>query len=88
MSVGISSGAIAAVAGFGIGSLLTPILSQQIGTKLAVAAVAIPHLLGTALRSWLLREPVDRHKRIPENLFYRIVEAIVMMLGIWMFLMH
>ena len=58
--VGIIAGAIAAVAGFGIGSLLTPLLALQIGTKVAVAAVAIPHLLGTALRFWLLREHIDR----------------------------
>ena len=30
------------------------------GTKLAVAAVAIPHAAGTALRFWLLRKAIDR----------------------------
>src|SRR5262245_41588018 len=34
---------IAAVVGFGIGSILTPVLALAVGTKLAVAAVAIPH---------------------------------------------
>lgn len=58
--VGVVAGAIAAVAGFGIGSLLTPLLALQVGTKVAVAAVSIPHLLGTALRFWLLREHIDR----------------------------
>jgi uncharacterized membrane protein YfcA len=48
------------VAGFGIGSLLTPLLATQIPLKLAVAAVSIPHLLATALRFWLLRTHVDR----------------------------
>lgn len=51
---------IAAVAGFGIGSLLTPVLALQVGAKLAVAAVAIPHLAGTAFRFWVLRRHVDR----------------------------
>jgi uncharacterized membrane protein YfcA len=54
------AGAIAAVAGFGIGSLLTPVLALETGTKLAVAAVAIPHLVGTLQRFWLLRRHVDR----------------------------
>ena len=37
-AAGIVAGAIAAVSGFGIGSLLTPVLALQVGTKLAVAA--------------------------------------------------
>ena len=54
------AGAIAAVAGFGIGSVLTPVLALQTGTKLAVAAIAIPHAIGTAQRYWLLRRHVER----------------------------
>jgi hypothetical protein len=54
------AGAIASVAGFGIGSVLTPLLAARIGTKLAVAAVSIPHVVGTAVRFWLLRGHVDR----------------------------
>jgi uncharacterized membrane protein YfcA len=51
------AGAVAAVAGFGIGSLLTPTLALATGTgtKLAVAAISIPHLVGTAQRFWILR---------------------------------
>jgi uncharacterized protein len=56
----VVAGAIAAVAGFGIGSLLTPVLAVETGTKLAVAAIAIPHFVGTAQRFWLLRRHVDR----------------------------
>ena len=58
--VAVAAGALAAVAGFGIGSLLTPVLALQTGTKLAVAAVAIPHLVGTLQRFWILRGHVDR----------------------------
>ena len=58
--VAVIAGAIAAVTGFGIGSLLTPILSLQVEMRLAVAAVSIPHVIGTALRLWLLRGVVDR----------------------------
>lgn len=58
--VGLAAGAVAAVAGFGIGSLLTPVLALETGTRLAVAAVAIPHVVGTAQRLWLLRAHVDR----------------------------
>jgi uncharacterized membrane protein YfcA len=56
---GILAGTVAAVAGFGIGSLLTPVLALQVATKLAVAAVAIPHAIGTAQRFLLLRKYVD-----------------------------
>lgn len=59
-AVGMVAGAIAAVAGFGIGSLLTPTLALATGTKLAVAAVAIPHFVGTLQRFWILRRHVDR----------------------------
>ena len=51
---------IAAVSGFGIGSVLTPVLALRLGTKLAVAAVAIPHFVGTIQRYWNLRRFVDR----------------------------
>jgi uncharacterized protein len=57
--VGILAGGLASVSGFGIGSLLTPVLAVQVGTKLAVAAVAVPHAVGTAQRFWLLRRHVD-----------------------------
>ncbi len=59
-AAGIVAGAIAAVTGFGIGSLMTPVLGIATGTKLAVAAVAIPHAVGTAQRFWILRRHVDR----------------------------
>jgi len=58
---GIVAGAIAAISGFGIGSILTPLLAASIGTKLAVAVVSIPHFIGTALRFAVIREHVDRH---------------------------
>jgi uncharacterized membrane protein YfcA len=60
LMVAVIAGAIAAVTGFGIGSLLTPMLAVQIDTRLAVAAVSIPHAIGTAIRFWLLRRGVDR----------------------------
>jgi uncharacterized protein len=56
---GTLAGAVAAVSGFGIGSLLTPVLATHHGTKLAVAAVSIPHVVGTAVRFFKLREHVD-----------------------------
>jgi uncharacterized membrane protein YfcA len=56
----IAAGAVASVSGFGIGSLLTPLLALHAGTKTAVAAVSIPHLIGTGLRFWYLRGSVDR----------------------------
>jgi uncharacterized membrane protein YfcA len=59
-AVAVLAGAVASLSGFGIGSLLTPVLAAQVGTKLAVAAVSVPHLAATALRLWLLRAHVDR----------------------------
>jgi uncharacterized membrane protein YfcA len=53
------AGAVAAVSGFGIGSLLTPLLAAHFGTKAAVAAVSIPHVVGTAVRLVKLRAHVD-----------------------------
>ena|SRR5579862_2055716 len=58
--VALFAGAVAAVVGFGIGSLLTPLLAVRVGTQLAVAVVSIPHLCATALRFWRLRAHVDR----------------------------
>jgi hypothetical protein len=55
-----SGGVVASLAGFGIGSLITPLLAARYGMKLAVAMVAIPHVAGTALRFWFLRKSLDR----------------------------
>ncbi|MGA2905633.1 MAG: sulfite exporter TauE/SafE family protein [Candidatus Korobacteraceae bacterium] len=57
---GIVAGAIAAISGFGIGSILTPLLAAWIGTKLAVAVVSVPHFIGTGLRFLVIRQHVDR----------------------------
>jgi uncharacterized membrane protein YfcA len=40
--------------------VLTPILAISTGTRLAVAAVAIPHFIGTLQRFWILRGHVER----------------------------
>ncbi|MFN3326855.1 MAG: TSUP family transporter [Bryobacteraceae bacterium] len=53
------AGGVAAIAGFGIGSILTPLLGLQIGVKLAVAAVSLPHLAGTAVRFVRMRKWLD-----------------------------
>lgn len=55
--LGLLAGAIASVSGFGIGSLLTPLLAARHGAKVAVAAVSIPHLTATALRLWIMQKP-------------------------------
>lgn len=60
LAAAVLAGSIASVAGFGIGSILTPVLSLHVGMRLAVAAVSIPHVVGTALRFWMLRGRVDR----------------------------
>ena len=56
----VAGGVVASVTGFGIGSLLTPAPAWQMDTRIAVAAVSIPHFIGTAFRFWLLGGGVDR----------------------------
>jgi len=56
---GVVSGVTAAIAGFGIGSLMTPLLAAQLGVSLAVAAVSIPHAIATAVRCWRLRRAIS-----------------------------
>lgn len=75
--VSAAAGAIAAVSGFGIGSVLTPLLAARYGTKLAVALVSIPHLIGTAARFIRLREHVDRRVLIG----FGVLSAIGGLLG-------
>lgn len=53
------AGAVAAISGFGVGSLLTPLLSLRYGAKLAVAIVSVPHLIATAARFLGLRRHLD-----------------------------
>jgi uncharacterized protein len=56
----VLSGATASVVGFGIGSLLTPLMAIEVGTALAVSLVTLPHALATSVRCWRLREHIDR----------------------------
>ena len=59
LALAVVAGAVAALAGFGIGSLMTPALGASIGIRAAVAVVALPHALATATRLWALRDDVD-----------------------------
>lgn len=61
IAVALLAGAVASIVGFGIGSLLTPALALETGIKLAVAAISVPHVAGTAVRFCTLRRHVDRH---------------------------
>src|SRR5206468_3345275 len=56
----VIAGAIAAISGFGIGSVLTPVLATQLDVRLAIALVSLPHLAGTFLRFLLVRSHIDR----------------------------
>lgn len=55
----VIAGAIAAVSGFGIGSILTPLLQRNYDMPLAVAAVSVPHVIATAVRLLRLRRDID-----------------------------
>ena len=56
--VAVAAGATAAVSGFGIGSLLTPLLMLSMPTAHAVAVLAIPHAVATTIRWLRLRKDV------------------------------
>jgi uncharacterized protein len=58
--IAVLAGAIAAVSGFGIGSLLTPLFALHMDTKLAVAVVSLPHLVATAARFFSLKGHVNK----------------------------
>jgi uncharacterized membrane protein YfcA len=56
----VIAGAIASISGFGIGSVLTPVLASQFDVRLAIALVSLPHLAGTFVRFLLVRTHIDR----------------------------
>lgn len=78
--IALLAGAIASTAGFGIGSILTPWLATAVPIRLAIAAVSIPHFLGTAMRLWLLRGSVDRRV----FLTFGIMSAAGGLAGAWL----
>ena len=55
----IVAGAITALSGFGLGSILTPLFMVSFPAPLAVAMAAIPHAVANAVRGWHLRRQVD-----------------------------
>ena len=60
VAASLVAGAVASVTGFGIGSILTPTLSLWIDGRVAIAVVAIPHLIGTLVRFAMVKGAVDR----------------------------
>jgi uncharacterized membrane protein YfcA len=56
----LTAGGLASVVGFGIGSILTPVLALRLGAQVAIPAVAVPHLVATFLRWWKLRRFTSR----------------------------
>lgn len=60
LAVATIAGGIASISGFGVGSLLTPLLALRMDLQLAVAAVSIPHLLGTAYRFILIKKDFNK----------------------------
>jgi uncharacterized membrane protein YfcA len=58
--VAIVAGAVASLAGFGISSLLTPLLAVRTGIGIAIAGVSIAHFFGTAMRFFLLKRFMNR----------------------------
>jgi len=75
--VGVLAGGVASVTGFAIGSFLTPVLALRLDTKLAVAAVSVPHLIGTVMRFLTLKKRID--KRV--LLHFGILSAVGGLIG-------
>ena len=78
-AVAVIAGIMAGISGAGIGSVLTPLLSFQIDIKLAIAAVAIPHLCGSVMRLLLMWRSVD-HRLL---LNFGILSAAGGLVGAW-----
>lgn len=57
--ISVIAAAIASVVGFGIGSLMTPLLNVRAELKIAVALVAVPHFVATLVCFWRLRHHVN-----------------------------
>lgn len=58
-ALAVIAGATASVVGFGIGSLLTPLVAAKYGIDVAVAVVVVPHLIAGLLRGFILRRSID-----------------------------
>jgi uncharacterized protein len=58
--VSVIAGSVASLAGFGIGSMLTPLLSTETGISIAVAGVSIVHFFGTTLRFFFMRKNLNK----------------------------
>ena len=78
-AIAVIAGIMAGISGAGIGSVLTPLLSFQIDIKLAIAAVAIPHLCGSVMRLLLMWRSVDH--RVFLN--FGILSAAGGLVGAW-----
>jgi len=80
----ILAGAIASIAGFGIGSILTPLIATVYGTKLAVAVVSVPHLIGTALRFSFISRHVNRRVLLTFGIASAIGGLTGALLHVWL----
>src|SRR5690242_3546751 len=78
------AGAIASISGFGIGSILTPLIATFVGTKAAVAVVSVPHFLGTALRFALIRQHLDRRVLLTFGVTSGIGGLLGALLHVWL----
>jgi uncharacterized membrane protein YfcA len=54
------SSLVTLMTGFGLGTILTPVVALFYDVKLAILVVAIVHILNNALKLWLFRDHVDR----------------------------
>lgn len=81
--VALIAGAVASVTGFGIGSLLTPLLALQFGTGAAVAIVSVPHFAASTVRFATLWRRVDRSTVIAFGSFSVLGSLAGALLGVY-----
>jgi len=81
--VALIAGAVASVTGFGIGSLLTPLLALQFGTGAAVAIVSVPHFAASAVRFATLWRRADRSTVITFGSFSVLGSLAGALLGVY-----
>lgn len=77
LAIAVMGGGMTALAGAGTGSMLVPLFGYQFDFKLAVAAVAVPHLSASAVRAFRLRHDID------QSLFFQfgLVCAVASLIG-------
>ncbi|WP_437551474.1 TSUP family transporter [Sorangium sp. So ce367] len=64
-AIAILANGAAGITGFGVATILLPVITMRIGIAGALAAVAVPHAIASATRLWRLRFDVEPVLALP-----------------------